>query len=366
MRASIIASLSIVLFASCSGGGGGEPTGPGGNGGGGTAIPVTPKPSGDAGYSISIVDPPSGYSSNSANAVNDAGVIAGNADIIRANAILEQHAYARVGGTNVVLTSGSGISAANAISNGSTVYVVGFADTAASISNTVPIRWTLNGTEAPTQKVLENAFGNARGVNDNGDVTGKALEQPVIWLANGERIPVAMPAGFTSGTGRDINNAGHAVFVFNGQFSRGYLRLQSGDLIALPPATGDVQSFATGISEVTNGSVYVSGVSASDGIEHFQAVRWTVNLTSKAVSMATPLGYDTEAGSVSNDGVAPVSVVLPFVDQPELWTTTGLFTLRFPSGVQSVLASGVSPNGKLVAGTTTSSAITSAVLWTKP
>lgn len=165
-----------------------------------------------------------GNYSSRANGVNDAGDVVGSTCCG-----LGSGAFAVVAGVLTPLP-GDGRDAL-AISNGSPRYVVGWAG-----APSTPVRWSITAGEPSqlTNLVLlaGEAFGAALGVNDAGDAVGRAGTSAAMWSAAGDRTSIPPPEGqgFERGEGRDINNAGHAVFVFftAGGLARGYLRLASG------------------------------------------------------------------------------------------------------------------------------------------
>src|SRR5215204_4291902 len=68
----------------------------------------------------------------------------------------------------------------------------------------------------PRCRELWTRVGAALGVNDAGDAVGRAGNSAAMWSTEGDRTTVPAPGGqgFVRGEGRDLNNAGHAVFVF--------------------------------------------------------------------------------------------------------------------------------------------------------
>ena len=300
-----------------------------------------------------------GYSSV-ANGVNDAGDVAGTSCCGSGSG-----AFATVGGTMTSL--GDDGSAALGISNGSPVYVVGYAG-----PPSLPVRWNPAESSEPTFLTLlaDETFGAARGVNDLGDVVGNADSRAAMWSAAGARTSVPAPEGFVRGEGRGINNAGLAVFVFFGsgvEGARGYIRLASGDLIELPPESGDVTSFANDISEVNNGAVYIAGTTRASPFV-FRSVRWRVDAATGQLLAKDVRQENSHALAVSNVGGVAGFLELNAMRTPRfkayLWRAAALLELNPPKGGKDGRAWAGSPSGEFVAGDAFFGFSRHAVRWT--
>jgi uncharacterized membrane protein len=301
-----------------------------------------------------------GNYSSFANDVNDAGDVVGAACCGAGSG-----AFAIIGG--IVTPLPGNASDASAISNGSPRHVVGYAG-----SPSLPVRWTINEgvASAPTHLTLGSAtFGAALGVNDGSAAVGTAGANPAVWDAHGNLTSVSLPAGFIRGEGRDINNAGHSVLVLftsGPTFSsaRGYLRLASGVLVALPPLPGDVSSYANGISEVLNNAFFVAG-STRTSFEVSRAVRWTVNAATGEIMSTRVRAENSHALGVSDLGA-----VAGFLEPPSLryssflWRDSDLLVLKAPKGGSSGRGWAISPSGQHIAGEAIFGGARHTVRWT--
>ena len=305
-----------------------------------------------------------GYSSQ-ANGVNDAGDVVGGLS----NAS-EFRAFAIIAGTETLLPGDNG--RASGISNSSPGYVVGLAG-----STSRPVRWTVTGgtPSEPTflAMLTDEVTGEALGVNDAGAAVGRAGPRAAMWSTTGERTSVPPPEGhgFVRGEGRDINNAGHAVFVFRDGTSeiaaaRGYVRLASGQLVELPPLPGDVTTYANNLSEVVNNAVYVAGTTQADQ-SVFRGVRWTVDVTTGVILSTQVRSENAHALDVSNAGATA-----GFLDAGNsslkssgfLWRGSELLSLKPPNRGKNGHAWAISPSGALVAGDAVFGTTRHAVRWT--
>lgn len=303
-----------------------------------------------------------GNYSSDAKGVNDAGDVAGSRCCGSGSG-----AFARVAGT-VTSLGGEG-SAALAISNGTPLYVAGYAG-----SPSQPVRWSVGQSVEATYLPLlaDETFGAARGVNDLADAVGNAGIRAAIWSGAGVRTSVPTPDGYVRGEGRGINNAGHAVFVFfaagsEGGVARGYLRLASGDLIELPPESGDVTTYANDISEVVDGAVYVAGTSRTSPYA-FRSVRWTVDVTTGQILTTAVRAEMSHGLAVSNVGAVAGFLETNAMHTPRfdayLWRGTQLLKLNPPGGGKNGRAWAASQSGQFVAGEAVFGVSRHAVLWT--
>ena len=327
----------------------------------------------NASYTSSNLGALLGANSSQANGVNDAGDVVGGVNPLST-------AFAILDGVATTLPGEQGN--AKAISNGTPKYVVGFAG-----SPSAPVRWTIaNGAPSAPQNLAllsDEVGGTALGVNDAGAAVGAAFDTlpgqgrlAAMWSDAGVRTTVERPAGrgFVGGEGRDIDNAGHAVFVFflqGGNLedapARGFLRLASGNLVELLPLAGDVTTYANGLSEVQNNTVYIAGTSRTS-LFVFRAVRWTVDVTTGAIIATEVRSENSHALAVSNDGATVGFLEANAERTPRftafLWRGNDLLTLTPPRGARDGRAWAVSPSGEFVAGDAASGLSRNAILWT--
>lgn len=301
-----------------------------------------------------------GNYSSRANGVNDAGDVVGSTCCG-----LGSGAFAVVAGVPTVLPGDGGD--ALAISNGNPRYVVGWVG-----APSTPVRWSITEGQPsqPTNLALlaPEGFGAALGLNDAGDAVGRAGNSAAVWSVGGERTSVPPPEGqgFVRGEGRDINNAGHAVFVFftAAGLARGHLRLASGQLVELAPLGTDVTSFANGLSEVANDALYVAGTTrTSQGVS--RAVRWRVNVTTGQILSTEVRSENSHALAVSNAGGAA-----GFLEGRSLkfsafiWRGSEFLLLRPPTSGKNARAWALSASGEFVAGEAFFGVTRHAVRWT--
>lgn len=313
----------------------------------------------DPGYTVIEIGTLSGDTESFAADINDAGDIVGTS-----RGGTHQRGFVRIGTTMIPLSdltiNGSGLG----ISNASPLYVVG---DYAYDGTSHAARWTVNraaGTVAVTS--LSTGFGFADGVNDAGVAVGSSGGDAVIWDANGTAHVIAPPIAntFTSGLGRDIDNAGHAVFNFSGStYTRTYLRVASGQMIELPPLTGDVSTFGRRVSEVSGTTVYVAGTSFKND-NSFHAMRWTIDVSSRTIVNTESRSETSSSSDVSTGGSVSGSLEARGAETPFLWRLTGLLKLKPPKGGSSAAASGISDNGSYLVGQAFFGLQRRAVLWT--
>jgi hypothetical protein len=301
-----------------------------------------------------------GNFSSAATDVNDAGDVVGSTCCGAGSG-----AFAIVAGT-VTPLPGGGFDA-QAISNGSPRHVAGSAAGQ-------PVRWSITDGVASQPIALElggASSGKALGVNDAGAAVGTAGVQAAVWNPEGNLVVTLLPSGFTRGEGRDLNNAGHAVFVFSttgSEFAeaRSYLRLATGELLELPPLSGDATSYANGISEVVNNHLYVAGTSRSSA-DVTRSVRWTIDIASATIAQTLVRPEDSHALGVSNGGS-----VTGFLDGPPssltfdafLWRGSEMLSLKPPKRAKDGRAWAISPGGEFLAGEAIVGTTRHAVRWT--
>jgi hypothetical protein len=294
--------------------------------------------------------------------VNDAGYIAG-ASTSTSNP--GSRGFVRIGTTLIPLSDVSIFSRGLGISNGNPVYVVG---DYAYDGNSHPARWTVNAAGTVTVKYLSSGFGYADGVNDAGATIGWTGSDAVTWDANGapEVLAPPVPNTFTSGLGRDINNAGYVLVNFEGaSYTRTYLRAGNKQWIELPPQSGDISTFGRRVSEVSGTTVYVAGTSYRND-RSFHAMRWTVDVASNTIVKAESRSETSSSADVSFGGSVSGSLEGKFTNTPFIWRLSGLVTLRPPKSGSNAQASGINYSGNALVGQASIGGRQRAVLWTLP
>ena len=295
--------------------------------------------------------------------VNDAGYIVGSSE---SNNSPPVRGFVRVGTTLVPLSGVTIFSRGLGISNGNPVYVVG---DYAYDGNSHPARWTVDpATRTATVTYLSSGFGYADGVNDAGATIGWSGSDAVTWDANGTAEILAPPVAntFTSGLGRDINNAGYVLVNFTGaSYTRTYLRAGNKQWIQLPPLSGDISTFGRRVSEVSGTTVYVAGTSYRND-RSFHAMRWTVDVVSNTIVKAESRSETSSSSDVSFGGSVSGSLEGRFTNTPFIWRLSGLLTLRPPKGGTNAQASGINYSGNALVGEALFGARRHAVLWTLP
>lgn len=317
-----------------------------------------------ASYSRSVIDLLPGDRENRANGVNDAGEVVGYS----LSSTAQFRAFVTLGGAVTELPGPSGI--AYAISNGTTRYVAGR-------SGSSPARWTLVGNSAGAPQLLDQGTatsGTARGVNDAGAAVGNVGASAAVWDAAGSLSLVSAPAGFVSGEGRDIDNAGNGAFVFmrpepgwEGGLAVAYLRLASGQLVALPPLGGDIVTYANGVGPAGGNLVRVAGSSYS-APSTSRAVRWTVDVSTGAITATESRPDESHALAVADAGATAGFMEGPpnsLKSNAFRWQGSTLLSLNPPTGAKMGKAWAISPNGLRLAGEAMLQA-RRAVIWTLP
>lgn len=305
-------------------------------GGNGSGSPV---------YTVADLGALLGDYSSLAEAVNDAGDVVG-----RTCCGAGSGAFAIVAGAVTALADDG---FAFAMSNGTPLHVAG-------VVGPLPVRWGIANGVAGQSIALQlggATYGAARGVNDPGSTVGSAGTSPAIWAVDGSLVLVPLAAGFLRGEGRDINNAGHAVLVFNtpepaGLGARAYFRRADGALLALPPLPGDVGTYANGLSEVVGDAVYVAGTSVTS-LDVSRGVRWTINLTTGTITDTRVRPEDSHGLGVSDAGATAGFIeggLHTLASNAFLWRGSELLTLKPPKGGKSGKAWAISPSGAYVAG----------------
>jgi probable HAF family extracellular repeat protein len=298
-------------------------------------------------HSSIVIAPLPGDNSSRANGVNDAGEVVGYSQ-----GTSQMRAFVTLGGVVTQLPGTTGH--ALAISNGATRYVVGQV-------GSVPARWTIAGNSPGAPALLDAGgaeYGSARAVNDAGAAAGYAGASGAVWDAAGILTLVSTPAGFTRGEGRGIDNAGNGAFVFSrpeagweGGIAAAYLRLANGQLIALPPLTGDVVTYANDVGPAGGNLVRVAGSSHTvPGVS--RGVRWTVDVSTGAITNVEARSEHSHALAVADDGATAgfTEGSNGFKSNAFRWHGTALLLLSPPKGGKLGKAWAISPNGLRVAG----------------
>jgi hypothetical protein len=359
-------ALTSLTLAGCDR----DPMGPDGAAPEAAAEPLNGKRGGGSGsaWVVSDLGVLPGDRAARARDVNDGGYVAGTSE----GPAGSMRGFLFDGAASIPLSPEGVLSSANAVSNGSQLFVGGWLEDPAIGGR--PVRWSVDTSVRPprvTYAFLSEVCGDVRGVNDAGDMVGMdgvVYGTPVIWHAAGTKSLLGFPSGhvFDGGTARDINNAGLVVVSYYGRdYDRGFLRLTNGRLVELPPQPGDVSSYAAGIGEVrADGSVFVAGTTwRSDYVYH--PVRWTVDVASGAILSTWSSADNGSSGSTSNAGELTGSLESRGRYQPVIWTGTATLQLPLPKGVSGGVTGDIAPAGRYVAGSAFQSQGTRAVLWTR-
>ncbi|HEY8483133.1 MAG TPA: hypothetical protein VIL13_00885 [Longimicrobiales bacterium] len=178
------------------------------------------------------------------------------------------------------------------------------------------IRW--NGPSADAAQLLETEPSDALGLNDHGVVVGVVCDgctgsgqgawRGAVWNGPGNRVTIDPLPGFRDAYATEINNAGFIVGISlerqDGQAGPdpvAFLRLPSGEVVALPIPSGAAGTEAYSISEV-NGSnqFFVAGRSITSSGQQ-RTVRWTVSAEG-TVLQTEDMGITGWAGRVNDSG----------------------------------------------------------------
>jgi hypothetical protein len=315
------------------------------------------------GYSVSELTTFPGDVESFAVDVNDAGAVVGYG-VGNSTGTTLLRGFVLNGASPIPLSEATIWSRGLAISNGSTFYVAG--DYAANGNYNSAALWKVDAGSQTAERLWSSSErGYANGVNDDGKAVGSSGSNAVIWALDGSLMTIASPeATFTSGVGRDINNAGHSVFNFSGlSYTRTYFRNTDGTMTQLPPLPGDVSTFGRRVSEVSGTTVYVAGTSFLND-RSFHAMRWTIDLSSNPIVVTPESRSETSSSSdVSTGGSMSGSLTGRQRSTPFLWRLTELLTLDPPKGGGSADASGISDNGTYLVGQAFFRQRRHAVLW---
>jgi uncharacterized membrane protein len=321
--------------------------------------PLAAKPVGGGSVSYTVTDlGTAGHRESVAYDVNDAGIVVGEF-----HGTTGIHAFARVNGQLVTLSTASNYTAARAVSNGSPTYVVGFVTPTRTSSR--PVRWTIDGATISGPDTLEIGRSNiATEVNDDGAAIGTGT----IWGPDGKvAAEVDPPEGFTTFELTDINNAGLVTLRAWGgaALDRGFIRFPDGSMVVLAPPVGMEAhaSQALEVSEQTGTLVHVGGRLWFDGT--FYAARWTFDVAARTVTNVTVRPERSWANGISDGGTLSGGQGTYEAMRPVAWKLDGTaINLPVPKGGKQGYASAMSPNGKLIIGTAQfNSSDAHALLW---
>jgi hypothetical protein len=274
--------------------------------------------------------------------VNDQGVVAGYAigDAGRRGFLLL--------GSQLVPLAASDESMAAGVSNGDPMYVVGWLRASGGDRSA---RWTVTGGTIGTPTLAPVTGGNWK-VNDLGDGVGIDY----IWRFDNSVVHVAAPGDFQYLDGRDIDDAGLALFNASGSPTspdRAFLRLTDGTMLRLDPPPGR-ESYATSTGGLTepsgSGVVYVAGTITLSSVTRYPA-RWTVNVATQQATVVVDDALTGGASDVSSGGTRVGAAGRRADSDAYAWLLDGTrFKLPAPRGSQDVVASAISDNGRYATG----------------
>ena len=236
-------------------------------------------------------------------------------------------------------------SSAMAISGGATEYAVGYETTRTAGA---PVSHALIWTSPPgsPEQLDAEPHCQAYGINDAGTwAVGYCPDTlGVIWTVGQTpttRTDIPLPEDYSWGSAEDVNDQGIVVGVkvTSGGVETAYLRLANGDVVDLPPATDDVASVASAVSNVLSGNiVHVAGSTITDpnGFRSGHGIRWTVNLGTRAVvsqvlSQAGAEGVN-DAGDVAGTTNSTSRNGRTSKQLATLWRAGAYVSLKAPKG----------------------------------
>ena len=217
--------------------------------------------------------------------------------------------------------------------------------------------------------------GNAGAVNDLGVSAGavgwydgtQGVNEAAVWNADGTGFSIPNPGSFAYGEARDINNSGDIAIEYNGRSvipDRGYLRTADGTMIEFLPLAGHRSTYVRGVSERINGKIYVAGISDDDN-GRYSTVRWAVDAVNGGIT--AEIGQAQSYSMAMADDGAIVGVISGASTSGFIWkrgsTTT---SLKPPKGSGSGRVWGVSGDGRHIAGDAKFGSYRRPVLWTAP
>lgn len=215
----------------------------------------------------------------------------------------------------------------------------------------------------------------AFGVNDAGIAVGSSAGVPVIWTRNGSGYTptyIGFLPNQVEAYATDIDNDGMVVgygYEAVTYRSRAFVRLLSGAVVPLNPASGDAESMAHAVSDKvgTTGSqfVYVAGSTTSaSGVS--RAVRWKVDFVAGTVLETKVLSQTWAEGVNGRGDVAGTLNGTGLKQSAKLFRNGVYVTLPPPKGAtdgtsRGIARTAVSPT--YVVGQTTVNNRPRAVIW---
>jgi adhesin HecA-like repeat protein len=237
--------------------------------------------------------------SGSANAVNDAGQVAG---------FLGSAAFLYSAGTvSLLFGPGGAVASAQALSENGRV-----AGTVALPQGNLPATWS-NG-EVTTLALPGNAtFGKATGVNSAGQVVGDYWDgsrSRAFVTIGGNVVPLSLPSGATASSATAINEAGFLVGFQTGQDGRLHAFSLRGAALALLPEGTATESVASAINNSGQVAGWLTQQSSVAG-SFQQGALWGPGMAPPAVVGfdLNLFGNNDNGWAVGRDLASPVLVV---------------------------------------------------------
>jgi len=304
-----------------------------------------------ASYSPTNLGSLSGYDESIGFEVNDAGSVAIQATYLPPSGGRVAKWYMKTGSVVHLLDSG-GIRAVG----GS--HVVGFASTG--------LRWTYSTATGFSAPAATPGYGYA--VNIAGDVLGSGVSGAEVWNTDGTTTSIGNPAPslYSSVEPGDINSSRDAVITYwggSGRPDRAYVSTADGMMIELPPLASQRSTYVHGVSDRIGGRIYAGGTSDDDNGK-FNAVRWTIDLATHAITAVEVAAAGTVGIAMADDGTLAGNI--------EGSTSSGfvmnldgvLSTLKTPKGAGSGRVWSMSGNGRYISGDAKVGNYRKAMLWT--
>lgn len=305
-----------------------------------------------ASYSPTNLGTIAGYDETIGFAVNDAGTVAIQATYLPAAGGRIAKWYMKTGSVIHLLDSG-GI---RALSGGPTVHVIGFRSTG--------VRWTYSTATGFSPGVETPGYGYA--VNDAGDVVAVGAAAAEIWNSDGttEAIATPDPSAYSYVEPRDINSSRDAAISYfggSGRPDRGYIRIADGVMIELQPLSNHRSTYVRGVSDRINGKIYAGGTSDDDNGK-FNAVRWTIDLATHAITRTVVGPSSTNSLAMADDGTLAGNFegTSGFV----MTLDDVITTLKTPKGSTNGRVWQISGNGRYISGDAKFGSYRKAILWT--
>jgi uncharacterized membrane protein len=306
-----------------------------------------------------------GHVRSAAYGVNDLGYVVGESLPPASADPWHPHAFILAGNAMTALSERG---RAVAVSGGSPVYVAGVDFTGGNN----PARWTFDPVTGNVSEEIVGAGGEGVDINDAGLMIGitaprTEASRATLWPVGQSPVTISPTGGYTRSTGRGINNAGYAAVTFSGggNPARGFLVIDGGSPIELPPAAGHTMSFAGDVSEPVDGLVYVSGISAADTLDDYHLARWTVDVANRVVTSVVARKEVSEGRGASDEGVVPGQIEGKSSSSAIAWTLTGTIALKPTKGGSAAQANDISANGQYIAGSAIYKLARRGLLWTR-